>query len=279
MDIRHNQKLGITAATDDVLRQVVRGKYSQTQILVQSKVTRDQAIMPTRALSFSARKGRGEVRGKTMTGIMLLIIFASWFWCATLWFHTFSPKAGSYQGSHSTSCPFTMNGAGIPTIKRRDDLSDLVQQEGFTTGLELGVQHGYFSNAMLSHWPKCVEYHLVDLWGPLKYYEDYANKDQKSQDKIYKGAMERLRPWKNKIHMCRNLTTVCSRHYENKYFHFIYVDARHDFKGVAADLEAYWPKLKVGGIIAGHDYITNDESGQNWTVNYDGTIDLTGTVV
>ena len=58
--IRHNQKLGIIAATD-VLRQVVRGKYSQTHILVQSKVTRDQAIMPTRALSFSARKGRGKV--------------------------------------------------------------------------------------------------------------------------------------------------------------------------------------------------------------------------
>lgn len=38
-------------------------------------------------------------------------------------------------------------------------------------------------------------------------------------------------------------------------------------------------RLKAGGIIAGHDYITNDESGQNWTVNYDGTIDLTGTVV
>ena len=173
-----------------------------------------------------------------------------------------------------------MNGAGVPTFKHRDDLGDIVQQEGFTMGLELGMQHGYFSNAMLSRWPKCVEYHLVDLWGPLKYYEDYANKDQKSQDKIYKGAMERLRTWKNKIHMCRNLTTVCSRHYDDEYFHFIYVDARHDFKGgVAADLEAYWPKLKVGGIIDGHDYITNDESGQNWTVNYDGTIELTGTVV
>jgi len=63
------------------------------------------------------------------------------------------------------------------------------------------------------------------------------------------------------------------------YFDFIYVDARHDFKGVTLDLELYWPKLKVGGIIAGHDYVTNDETGQNWTVNYDGTIDMTGTVV
>ena len=124
--------------------------HSQTQISVQSKVTRDQAIMPTRAFSHSARKSHGKVRGKTMTGIMLLIIFASRFWRATLWFHTFTPKAGLYQGSHSTSCPFTMNGAGVITFKHRNDLGDIVQQEGFTMCLELGVQHGYFSNAMLS---------------------------------------------------------------------------------------------------------------------------------
>jgi hypothetical protein len=57
------------------------------------------------------------------------------------------------------------------------------------------------------------------------------------------------------------------------------VDARHGFKGVATDLEAYLRKLKVGDIIAGHDCITNDEFGKNWTINYDRTIDLTGTVV
>lgn len=44
-----------------------------------------------------------------------------------------------------------------------------------------------------------------------------------------------------------------------------------------------WPKLKVGGIMAGHDYVTNDDgplgSGQDWSINYDGTKDETGTVV
>ena len=61
-----------------------------------------------------------------------------------------------------------------------------------------------------------------------------------------------------------------------------YVDARHDFKGVWEDLVAYWPKLRPGGIMAGHDYVTNDfvkRTGQDWSKNYDGTIDETGTVV
>ena len=31
--------------------------------------------------------------------------------------------------------------------------------------------------------------------------------------------------------------------------------ARHDYCGVKEDLETYWPKLRRGGILAGHDYL------------------------
>ena len=41
--------------------------------------------------------------------------------------------------------------------------------------------------------------------------------------------------------------------------------------------------MKDGGIFAGHDYVTQNEgpaqNGQDWTKNYDGTVDKTGTVV
>ena len=165
-------------------------------------MTRDQAIMPTRAFSHSARKGHGKFRGKTLTGIMLLIILASWFWCTTSWFHTFTPKAGSYQGSHSTSCPFTMNGAGVPTFKRRDDLGDIVQQEGFTMGLELGVQHGYFSNAMLSRWPKCVEYHLLICGVPWKITKTMPIKIKRVRTRYTKVQ------WKDSVHGRTKFTCV-----------------------------------------------------------------------
>ena len=35
---------------------------------------------------------------------------------------------------------------------------------------------------------------------------------------------------------------------------FIYVDGDHSYAGCLADIKAYWPKVKVGGIMAGHDY-------------------------
>lgn len=117
---------------------------------------------------------------------------------------------------------------------------------------------------------------------PQENYIDAANADQAEQNKFYEEAIANTNKWKEKIHVCRNFTTSCAHKYDDEYFDFIYVDARHDFKGVWEDLVAYWPKLKPGGIMAGHDYVTNDfvkRTGQDWSKNYDGTIDETGTVV
>jgi hypothetical protein len=35
---------------------------------------------------------------------------------------------------------------------------------------------------------------------------------------------------------------------------FVWVDADHSYDGVTKDLQAWWPKVKPGGLIGGHDY-------------------------
>lgn len=58
---------------------------------------------------------------------------------------------------------------------------------------------------------------------------------------------------------------------------YIYVDARHDYCGVTEDLTLYWPKLRVGGILAGHDYLDAAASRSfgltsDWSLCADGTV-------
>ncbi len=36
---------------------------------------------------------------------------------------------------------------------------------------------------------------------------------------------------------------------------FVFLDAAHDYANVAADLAAWWPRIKPGGVLAGHDYV------------------------
>ncbi len=35
---------------------------------------------------------------------------------------------------------------------------------------------------------------------------------------------------------------------------FIYIDGNHSYKNCLQDLRNYWPKIKKGGVIGGHDY-------------------------
>jgi len=43
---------------------------------------------------------------------------------------------------------------------------------------------------------------------------------------------------------------------------YIYLDYSHDYCAVMEDLKTYWPKLKDGGIFAGHDYVYAHQVGE-----------------
>jgi predicted O-methyltransferase YrrM len=49
----------------------------------------------------------------------------------------------------------------------------------------------------------------------------------------------------------------CDLHsqFENNFFEMIFIDGDHDYTTVKKDLISYYPKLKKGGIFAGHDYL------------------------
>ena len=127
---------------------------------------------------------------------------------------------------------------------------------------------------------------LVDVWSEQDKYSDVANVNNEKQNNYYEQTKNRMSQFIANgvdIPICRNFTSICAQQYPVNYFDYIYVDVRHDFKSVYMDLVDWWPKLKPNGIFAGHDYVSQNEgpaqSGQDWTINFDGTIDITGTVV
>ena len=167
-------------------------------------------------------------------------------------------------------------------FKHREDLASILEKEGLTIGAELGVQEGIFANLNLVKWRRAKRYTLVDVWAQIDNYDDLANVKNTQQDRYYETTKKAVRPFldRTSVDICRNFTSSCAPCYADASFDFIYVDARHDYRGVAIDLAQWYTKLRPGGIFAGHDYVTNPAwSNQNWTINFDGTVDHSGRAV
>lgn len=45
-----------------------------------------------------------------------------------------------------------------------------------------------------------------------------------------------------------------ARHFADESLDFVFIDADHQYDAVLRDLKAWWPKIKPGGRIGGHDY-------------------------
>jgi predicted O-methyltransferase YrrM len=57
------------------------------------------------------------------------------------------------------------------------------------------------------------------------------------------------------INLClRSLSWEGAKNYSDESLDFVFIDAAHDHESVIKDLVSWYPKVKKGGIIAGHDY-------------------------
>lgn len=163
----------------------------------------------------------------------------------------------------------------VGTLRNRSQLGQLATLLNFQTGVEVGTQMGFFAKELLTEWTSCTEFHIVDLWKHQDNYSDGANVTDSQHDVCFQKAMLNLRPW-----LCRNILRIhgelsCEAVKKIPPIDFVYIDARHDYKGVMEDLTAYWPLVNVGGIMAGHDFLDADEHkkynpGDDWSIQYDG---------
>lgn len=100
---------------------------------------------------------------------------------------------------------------------------------------------------------KNIELYAIDMWDDICI-------SQSSSDKIYNMFLDNIKPIQerlnDKIKVIKSNSVDASTKFEDKSLDFIFIDACHEYECVLADLNAWYPKLKPGGWIAGHDYYT-----------------------
>jgi len=114
-------------------------------------------------------------------------------------------------------------------------------------GVELGVFKGINAERLLSML-NIDTLHLVDLWIT----PDYA-KDRYDYRKHYVMVQKKFEDNK-KVCIFEMDTVEYAQFIQEDFLDFIYIDADHSYEGCKRDINAWWSKIKKGGVLVGHDY-------------------------
>jgi hypothetical protein len=117
-------------------------------------------------------------------------------------------------------------------------------------GVEIGVSRGNSALAFLDHGVKFLW--LVDPWTNYSEYPE-SNPSSGYYDGVYKEAMDRLSVHAGKHGHLRMLSKDAVRYIPGP-VDFVFIDGNHTYDFVKDDCERYWPLIRSGGKMCGHDY-------------------------
>ena len=59
---------------------------------------------------------------------------------------------------------------------------------------------------------------------------------------------------RNNVKVYKGFSTQIAKEFEDNSLDFVYIDADHSYQAVKADIVVWYPKVKDGGFLGGHDY-------------------------
>ena len=147
---------------------------------------------------------------------------------------------------------------GLLFDKSRVDFSILLnylQMDSNDVSVEIGTHLGVFSVEFLKRWRDGGAHICVDPWEYDDSYLDVISDDNEThQNSRYQEALKNLKPFGSRVVILRADSFNASQLFAQASVSFVYVDADHSYVGAMQDMCFWWPKIRHGGVLAGHDY-------------------------
>ena len=136
----------------------------------------------------------------------------------------------------------------------------LIDKLDLQIGAEIGVDKGEFAK-IIAEKSHIQRYYGIDSW------LDCFGSDPKAYDPIgenrYKAAEALLDSYitSKRIELVKMDSELASAQCPINLIDYLYIDGDHSLGGIFIDLKCWCPKVKIGGIISGHDYKDGKNSG------------------
>ncbi len=152
---------------------------------------------------------------------------------------------------YRTDIPGFMNIEELQTLEK---WAKEIPQQGII--VEIGSFMGRTSWTLAQSCHPTVQVYCVDPW-PLYRISDTMKQVMDDYREPYNYCFE---TFQHNTNECHNLSPLRGKSHEvpwpsDKKIDLVFIDARHQSPHVEQDLATWLPRLKPGGILAGHDYI------------------------
>jgi len=126
----------------------------------------------------------------------------------------------------------------------------------FQRFVEIGVYRGascaFLGRQLLARGTP-FELYAVDLWERVNAETDY---DRVIDVSIWNAFIAQMRAdgLETKVVPIKQESALAASHFTDCSIDFAFIDANHSYEHVKKDIQAWHPKVKQGGMLAGHDY-------------------------
>ena len=140
-------------------------------------------------------------------------------------------------------------------MNRIELLKEIGSEFPLGSGVEIGTFKGEFAKEILQNWNGTL--YMVDVWRPLG--EEYLDSSNHSlHTTAYSETMVSIQGYEDRAIMIRASSEKGSEIFADNSLDFAYIDANHAYDFVVQDIKLWYPKVKSGGYLWGHDYIDID---------------------
>ena len=122
-------------------------------------------------------------------------------------------------------------------------------------GAEVGVRSGKTTEYLLDTFPTLSMY-AVDAWQvkPRQDRPGFETYEQWNFAEIRAEFDARMEPFGERVTVLNMDSLQAATRVEDGSLDFVFIDAEHTYEAVLADIAAWRPKVRSGGLLTGHDY-------------------------
>jgi len=120
-----------------------------------------------------------------------------------------------------------------------------------------GKSAAYMAVAIINS-GKVIKFDCVDSWEGSFNQPELLNDPLVLTGSLLDHFNDNMKPVAGHYTAVKGLSVAAASLYQDKSLDFVFLDAAHDYENIKADINAWLPKVKIGGYLGGHDYYGED---------------------